>query len=111
MSGSAVAASSCARALISRGGAARRPVRHQDAGGEGVQRVGALLVGNIYAAGDFDITAPPDTGVDDFPVLAGTLPLLLGLIAVAAVTVGVAQGGFLFAPSLLMPKGERVNPI
>jgi flagellar biosynthesis protein FlhB len=78
--------------------------------GKVYEQVGALLVGNIFAVGDLDISAPPDTGAGVFPVLLETLPPLLGLIAAGAVVVSVVQGGFLFAPALMLPKSERVNP-
>jgi flagellar biosynthetic protein FlhB len=74
------------------------------------EQVGSLLVGNILAIGDFDTSAPPDTGMDVFPVLYGALFPLLGLIAISAIVVSSVQGGFLFAPNLLFPKSGRVNP-
>lgn len=74
-------------------------------------KLGGLLVGNILAAGAIDKSAPPSMGTNVLAVLTETLPPLLGIMACAAMAASVLQGGFLFAPGLLSPKLERVNPI
>jgi len=73
-------------------------------------RLSAMVVGSILSVGRLDKSAPPGAGVDVFGVLYAVLPSLLGLMAVAAVLAAIAQGGFVFAPGLLAPKFERINP-
>jgi flagellar biosynthetic protein FlhB len=74
-------------------------------------QISALLVGNILAVGALDRTGPVNTGTNVLTALLGILPPLLGIMAFAALTTSVLQGGFTFAPGLLSPKSERVNPI
>lgn len=74
-------------------------------------RLSDLLVGNILAAGAMDRSAPPSMGPSALGVLAAILPPLLGLLALAALSVSVLQAGFMFVPGLLTPKWDRVNPI
>jgi len=74
------------------------------------QRLRTMLVGSVLAVGKLDKSAPPGAGADVFGTLSAILPPLLGLMALAAVAVSIAQGGFVFAPGLLTPKFERVNP-
>ncbi len=73
-------------------------------------RLRDLLVGNVLALGRFDKDAPLTAGGNALGLLVSVLPPLLGLMAVTAVLVSVVQGGFVFAPGLLSPKFERVNP-
>jgi flagellar biosynthetic protein FlhB len=80
-------------------------------GGTLRDRLSALLVGNILAVGEVGKTAPPSAGTNVLGILVEILPPLLGLMAFAAVAASVLQGGFIFAPGLLSPKSERVNPI
>jgi flagellar biosynthetic protein FlhB len=70
----------------------------------------ALLIGNVIAVGAFNKDGPVTPGGDVFGVLLGVLPPLLGLMAAMAVVISVVQGGFVFAPGLLAPKAERLNP-
>lgn len=74
-------------------------------------RLSALLVDNIQAVGALDRTAPPSTGTNVVAVLLGILPPLLGVMALAALLASVLQGGFIFAPGLLSPKSDRINPL
>ncbi len=76
-----------------------------------LDRLSALLVGHILAAGALDKTAAPTTETSVLGALAAILPPLLGMLAFAAVAASVLQGGFMFVPGLLTPKWERVNPI
>jgi flagellar biosynthetic protein FlhB len=74
-------------------------------------RLSDLLVGNILAVGAVDKSAPPTMGSNVLGTLVAILPPMLGLMAFAAVAASVLQGGSTFAPGLLSPKSERVNPI
>ncbi|MER3420342.1 MAG: flagellar biosynthesis protein FlhB [Chloroflexota bacterium] len=76
-----------------------------------LDRLSALLVGHILAAGALDKTAARDPGASGVGALAAILPPLLGMLAFAAVAASVLQGGFMFVPGLLTPRWERVNPI
>lgn len=73
-------------------------------------QLSGLLVGNILAVGALDRSGPPSTGTNVLGVLGQILPPLLGVLAVAGVAASALQGGFTFAPGLLSPKWERVNP-
>src|SRR5579883_672955 len=77
---------------------------------EAAGRMRDLLVGNLIAVGRFDKDGPLTAGGNAMSLLVSVLPPLLGLMAVTAVLVSVVQGGFVFAPGLLSPKFERVNP-
>lgn len=70
-----------------------------------------MLVGSILSIGTFDKTAAPTTGPNVLGVLISVLPPLLGVMALTALAISVVQGGFVFAPGLLSPKFERINPL
>jgi flagellar biosynthetic protein FlhB len=74
-------------------------------------QIGALLVGNILAVGTIDTTGTPEMGGSVTGAFNAIMIPFLGVLAVAAVGVSLAQGGFLFAPKLAMPRFDRVNPM
>jgi flagellar biosynthetic protein FlhB len=69
-----------------------------------------LLVGSILSVGTIDPTARPSGGMAGLDVVMKVMPPFFGLLAVAALASTVLQGGFTFAPNLLAPKSERINP-
>jgi flagellar biosynthetic protein FlhB len=70
-----------------------------------------LVVGSILSVGTLDPTARPSGGMAGLEVVIKVLPPFFGLLALAALASTMLQGGFTFAPNLLAPKAERVNPI
>jgi flagellar biosynthesis protein FlhB len=74
-------------------------------------QLSGLLVTNLLALGDLDKNAPPSTATSGLGAMVAVLPPLLGALALAAILASVIQGGSTFAPGLLSPKSERVNPI
>ncbi|MBI2760253.1 MAG: flagellar biosynthesis protein FlhB [Chloroflexi bacterium] len=80
-------------------------------GGTLKDQLSGLLVANLLALGDLDKNALPTTETSGLGALAAVLPPLLGALALAAIIASVIQGGSTFAPGLLSPKSERVNPI
>jgi flagellar biosynthetic protein FlhB len=64
-----------------------------------------LLAGNAPRTGSL----PSPAAV--FGLVLDILPPLAGALVLTALGLSIVQGGFIFAPGLLVPKFERVNPL
>jgi flagellar biosynthesis protein FlhB len=74
-------------------------------------QIAALMVGSFRFAGHADPTNLGKLAPSALEVLTTVLPPLFGLLVCAAVAATAAQGGVLFVPNLIAPKGDRINPI
>jgi flagellar biosynthetic protein FlhB len=74
-------------------------------------QISGFLQSSFVLAGDSVRTGALPSGMSVLSLMAGILPPLIGAMALTAIGVTIAQGGFVFAPGLLSPKFERINPL
>ena len=74
-------------------------------------QLSGFLQQSFVLAGNSTRTGALPSGMAILGLMAGILPPLVGAMALMAIGASIAQGGFLFAPNLLLPKFERVNPL
>jgi flagellar biosynthetic protein FlhB len=74
-------------------------------------QLSAFMQNSFVLAGNSSRSGELPSGAAVLGLFAGVLPPLVGAMALTAIGASFAQGGIVFAPNLLLPKFERVNPL